>query len=781
MDQHFNYGWGFMPDFHDLYRERGLPLSAERVDLPHPGKRMPLHYFGEADYQDLFSYEKCFAYKKDPSKRLFLELEGAMVKTRCYLNGVDLGERISSYFPTSFELTDAVKDGENRLLLVVDSREDPLIPPFGGSVDYLTFAGIYRPVHLLERPKTFIKDLYVSGSMEGFLKVQWELEGDPSDAHLRFEVFDGDRSLISFEGKDALLKGITPWELDAPKLYLFKASLYKGETLLETKEVPFGFRSIRFDKKKGFFLNEKHRKLIGLNRHQNFPYVGAAMPSSVQGIDADLLKREAGINLVRTSHYPQSEAFLSRCDAIGLLVIDEVPGWQHIGKEEEWRSNFLSMIERMVRKERNHPCLIGYGTRVDESPDDHELYSQAVAIAKKLDPYRPTLGVRNFKSSECLEDIYAYNDFSCHSQEHGLDKPSSIHGAKGKPILISEFMGHMYPTKSTDSVDRRLEHVLRHLRVLDDAFKYDRYLGAIGWCAFDYNTHANFGSGDHVCYHGVYDIQREPKDAMYAYRSQGEGIAPFFWVCGDPSMPGDIDESRKPPLLVLGNCDYVTLYRNGSFVQAFYPDKKDFSHLPHPPIWVDDWIGASFEEPYSPKTKKKLRQFLNHIAAEGVAHVGPKDYLHYGPLLLRTGLANVEKLTALFTKYMTSWGSEGVTYTIKGYKDGREIGSKTYGQSAEKALWVDPFGDTLLNGETYDATMVRLRVVDGYGTKLRYADALCHVETKGPIALLGPADFPLRGGSATLYLRSLPVSEPSLAEVTITTMGLSRTLAFRIL
>ena len=289
-------------------------------------------------------------------------------------------------------------------------------------------------------------------------------------------------------------------------------------TPLERRALMVGFREAKFTPD-GFFLNDKRIKLIGLNRHQNYPYVGCAMPDSAQKEDAEILKTKLGCNIVRTSHYPDSEAFLSRCDEIGLLVVDEIPGWQYIGKDEAWRNNFQYFVEAMVEKERNHPSLIAYGTRIDESPDDDELYSKAVNFVHQANPSRPCLGVRNFKTSHCLEDIYAYNDFSCGSLDHGLDPRKSVTGAKNKPLLISEHNGHMFPTKQIDFPMRRLEHALRHLKVMDDAYADDTICGAIGWCAFDYNTHKDFGSGDHICYH---DFPKDiPYIATHVWPSQG--------------------------------------------------------------------------------------------------------------------------------------------------------------------------------------------------------------------------------------------------------------------
>lgn len=209
-----------------------------------------------------------------------------------------------------------------------------------------------------------------------------------------------------------------------PSFIYFKNN-FKTSKGVDEYVTKFGFRTAEF-KKDGFYLNGKKEKLIGLNRHQSYPYIGYAATKSLQEDDANILKEAAGINVVRTSHYPQDEAFLSRCDEIGLLVLDEIPGWQYLSKDEKWRNQHYKNVYEMVKEDYNHPSVIAHGVRVDESQDDHELYQKSNEIAHELDPYRQTLGVRNFKDSECLEDIYAYNDFSCENITHGLDDPKTI-------------------------------------------------------------------------------------------------------------------------------------------------------------------------------------------------------------------------------------------------------------------------------------------------------------------------------------------------------------------
>lgn len=102
---------------------------------------------------------------------------------------------------------------------------------------------------------------------------------------------------------------------------------------------------------------------MGLNRHQSFPNVGYALGPEAQAQDADTLKYELGCNLVRTSHYPQSKAFLDRCDEIGLMVFEEIPGWQHIGGEA-FKAQSVKNVEAMIRRDWNHPSIILWGVRI---------------------------------------------------------------------------------------------------------------------------------------------------------------------------------------------------------------------------------------------------------------------------------------------------------------------------------------------------------------------------------------------------------------------------------
>src|SRR5207253_1967665 len=209
-----------------------------------------------------------------------------------------------------------------------------------------------------------------------------------------------------------------------------------------------------------------------------------------------------------TSHYPQSRHFLDACDEMGLLVLEEIPGWQHIG-DAAWQDISVDNVRRMIRRDWNHPSIILWGVRINESRDNHEFYTRTNQLARRLDDTRQTGGVRYFYNSELLEDVFTMNDFGF-----------PLRPVNHPRYLNTEFVGHTNSTQRTDIEEHIAEHSLRHTRVHKQIDTSNQYAGGIGWCAFNYNTHGKFGSGDRICYHGVTDIFRIAKPAAGFYKSQ---------------------------------------------------------------------------------------------------------------------------------------------------------------------------------------------------------------------------------------------------------------------
>ena len=237
------------------------------------------------------------------------------------------------------------------------------------------------------------------------------------------------------------------------------------------------------------------------------------MPARVQRRDAQIVRETLRCNIVRTSHYPQSRHFHDACDELGLLVLEEIPGWQHIGPLA-WQDIAVDNVGRMVRRDWNRPSVILWGVRINESPDNHDFYTRTNALAHKLDPSRPTCGIRNFQSSEFLEDVFTMNDF-------GFPLMPPNHPA----YLNTEFVGHTYPAKSIDNMERLTEHTIRHARIHDQLASNPQYAGGIGWCALITTRTAIWFRRSRLL-SGVADMFRERKPtsgAPIAVRSSRRG------------------------------------------------------------------------------------------------------------------------------------------------------------------------------------------------------------------------------------------------------------------
>jgi len=338
----------------------------------------------------------------------------------------------------------------------------------------------------------------------------------------------------------------------------------------------------------------------------------------------------------------------------------------------------------------------------------------------------------------------------------------------------------MFPTKSYDEPTRRLEQGLRHLRVLNDAFAYDRCCGTIGWCSFDYNTHQDFGAGDHICYHGVFDIFRNPKTAAFAYKSQNS-MKPLLEFGNVPTF-GDYDEAVTKPITLFTNVDYVEFFRGENRIGRFYPDTKDYPDLPHPPIIIDDFIGETFHEKgFTKHQARKITEALNLVGQEGFAHLKVSQILKYLPTLIGSHSLSFEKLTMLYCKYLAGWGEKNTVYAIKGYIDGKEVIARHCGPIRKKNIVLTATKDTLQNADTYDVVRVSLEAVDEYGNHCPYADDAVSFETTGPLSVIGPKEAALVGGSLSCYLRSMTVGKEENGTLRVKTTTGTTVLKFRIL
>lgn len=294
--------------------------------------------------------------------------------------------------------------------------------------------------------------------------------------------------------------------------------------------------------------------------------------------------------------------------------------------------------------------------------------------------------------------MFTFNDFSHKGKEVVLKEQKEITGLdRHVPYLITEYGGHMYPTKRFDQEARLVEHALRHARVQNATELDGRIAGAIGWCAFDYNTHYDFGSGDRICYHGVMDMFRIPKVAACFYKSQLAATALIVLELVTLWTRGENDEGHVTPIVVFTNCEFIDFYIAGALMGRYYPDFIGFGGLSNPPIMIAD---------------------------------------------LPVG----------------QWGFAFETAQFVGYYDGKEAARKTYAKNPVAKLLEAAVDDCQLKADGFDATRVVYRITDQAGNVVPFINEIIEFELSGQGDIIGPAQTALIGGCMAVWVRSKGVA-----------------------
>lgn len=778
MKINWNDGWYFSPSFQDV-SHTNLVENMVKVRIPHTVAVTDFHYFTEHEYQMLAGYKKLFSAPDEwNGKTVQITFQGVAHEATVYLNGVELLTHSGGYTAFTVDLSQNLRWNEENVLVVkANSSESLNIPPFGYVVDYMTYGGMYREVVLEVKPHIHIKDVFLFSKEVLSDAPVLVAETTLSEAclgqsmKLRYEVIGPNQEWLLDETKTIQVKELNLsetfklskvllWTLENPTIYDVKVTLevLQSPSIQQEKDcyqTRFGFREGTF-KADGFYLNGQPLKLRGLNRHQSYPYVGYAMPKRPQVLDVHILKHELGMNAVRTSHYPQSQHFMDACDEMGLLVFTEIPGWQHIG-DEQWKQVALQQVREMVLQYRNHPSIILWGVRINESKDDDAFYIKANEIAHQLDPSRQTGGVRCIRKSHLYEDVYTFNDFSFNGSTKGIAPKRDVTPDVSKAYLVSEYNGHMFPTKSFDPEAHRTEHARRHAVVVDALYGGEGVAGGFGWCLFDYNTHKDFGSGDRICYHGVLDMFRNHKLAASVYSSQSDH-RPILCASSDMAI-GDFPEGGIGSVYVFSNADEIKLYKNDAYVKTFQPARGQFPHMPHPPFVLDDFIGELMEkrEGFSHHVSETIKSVLMAASTYGQSKLPLKYKLRALKLMMFHGM-NFTKAEQLFYDYVGNWGGAATEYRIEAIKNGQVVKSVRKKPTQSVLLAVDSDTTRLIEGDTYDVATIRIRATNEEGEGLAYFTEPVSLEVEGPLELIGPATVPMRGGMCGTYVRTTGVA-----------------------
>lgn len=625
-DVDFNNSWTFVKADSTNVGEiensllRGTPVvGMETVRLPHTANIEPLVVNNQ--WQGICFYMKKFTIpEKMNGKMMSLRFEGAMNVADVWVNGEKIITHVGGYLP--FVVPFVPRNGENYVVVKLDNNDNPVTGPKPlKTLDFNTYGGIYRNVWLCANDSLSITNSAEEKEHPGGIFIKTSDVADnygtviftanirnayskSRDVDFRYRILDHNKKVIG-KGKikrtldakqesdftDSLtLQNITLWDTDNPWLYTFEAKIFDGDNILEVEEVEFGFRSIEISKE-GLKLNGKQKFLMGVNRHQEYPYVGYAVSDQAQWRDAYKIKK-AGFNYVRASHYPQSEAFLKACDHYGIMVLDPVLGWQYFG-DSVFEAHELNDCKYLIRRDRNHACVLAWELSINETQMTESFMQNANKIAKE-----------EFPTEYCYTAGWCRGKYDIFIQAR---QHRPVGDTTSQPLIVSEYGDWEYYAQnagfnqedwkdlkeeertSRQPIESGEKRLLQQAKNLIEAHNDNLSTSAFAdgyWVMFDYNR----GYSNDLEYSGLMSINRMPKFAYYFFQSQqdidAEELKAFSEpVCNIASywIPG-----VSKGVTVFSNCSEIELMVDNKLVGKQKPVKDaSTKNLKHSYFYFD--------------------------------------------------------------------------------------------------------------------------------------------------------------------------------------------------
>ena len=649
----FNPGWRFFKgDISGAETVNFDDRSWEVVSTPHTVELMPAEASGCRNYQGPVWYRKHFVVPAETKgQRVSIHFEAAMGKQILYLNGKRIQEHIGGYLPFTLDLTTyGVQAGDSCLLAVfADNSDDKSYPPGKRqyTLDFTYHGGIYRDVWMIAKSPISITDAIESQTVAGggvFVHfdqiseksaqvcVNTEVQNENTRSEsviVETTLTDADGKIIRrISGKLSLQSGEKKiirqqmevknpklWSPDTPYLYRVQSRLKKGNQSIDGGITRVGIRLAEFRGKDGFWLNGKpFGQLVGANRHQDFAYVGNALPNSQQWRDAKRL-RDAGCTIIRTAHYPQDPSFMDACDELGLFVIVATPGWQYWNKDLQFGELVHRNTREMIRRDRNHPSVLMWEPILNETRYPLDFALKALDITKEEYPYpgRPVAAadVHSAGVKEHYDVVYGWP-----GDDEKEDRPEQCIFTREFGENVDDWYAHNNDNRASRSWG---EHPLL-VQALSLAKSYDEmyrttglFIGGAQWHPFDHQR----GYHPDPYWGGIYDAFRQKKYAYEMFRSQSSAslrhplaeCGPMVFVAHEMSQFSDKD------VVVFSNCDSVRLSVYDGTKTWTKPVVHAKGHLPNAPVvfenvW-DFWEARGYS--YTQKNWEKLNIFVEGI------------------------------------------------------------------------------------------------------------------------------------------------------------------------
>ncbi len=607
-------GWEFLRDDPPGAQRPGLDdASWEAVTLPHTAR---IEALIPTQWQGVCWYRRRLRLDGAGGSEVLLRFDGAMNVAEIWLDGERVGGHLGGYLPFVLDLSTKVLAGRDHLLAVrLDNRDNPITGPKPlAQLDFNVYHGLYRPVYLIRKDRLSITDplladrpasggvfvTYPSVSRESAtVRVQTHVRNghaEPRAFRIRATLRapggavvatatsagatldPGDDTEVS---QELAVRDPELWDPAAPNRHTLDCEILSGEEVTDAETFRIGIRHIAISRD-GFSINGEKLFLRGTNRHQEYPYIGYALSDAAQYRDARKIK-EAGFDYVRLSHYPHSPAFMDACDELGLVVMDCIPGWQYFNPDAAFAELQYRNCRDLVRRDRNHPCVILWEVSLNESPMPPEFVARTHAIAHE-----------EYPGDQCFTAGWLPGyDVYLEARQHG-----GCHKETNSRCLVSEYgdweyyamnaglsQGDWSNLTPAESNSRQLRWqgeraLLQQATNFQEA--HNDNLGTIAfgdglWVMYDYSR----GYAPDIESSGCMDIFRLPKPSYHFFRSQR---AP---AQSDPMVfiASDWTPASAPDVRVFSNCDEVELRLDGRPLERKGPDRDRAStRLAHPPF-----------------------------------------------------------------------------------------------------------------------------------------------------------------------------------------------------
>ncbi|MDF7822621.1 glycoside hydrolase family 2 TIM barrel-domain containing protein [Pontiellaceae bacterium B12227] len=754
----FNPGWRFYKgDVKGAHEVDFDDSSWEAANLPHGLEIMQENASGGRNYQGKAWYRKQFDIRKRSKHgKVYLYFEAVMGEAQVWVNGQHVGEHFGGYLPFAIDVTDVVKATGNVVAVMANNADSKLYPPGQpqSRLDFSYHGGIYRDTYLIQTGPVHatLRELSKTVAGGGVFPATLDVNGNDAKIEIRTEVVNSAfqplevsvRNIIEdAEGnevgsmsqkvtladgqskqlaKQLELRGVHLWHPDDPYLHYVRTEILVGNKVVDSLRTRFGIRLFEMRGKDGLFVNKKWvgKPIIGANRHQDYNYVGNALPNSGQWRDVKLLC-EGGCSIIRAAHYPQDPAFYDACDEMGMLTTTANPGWHFFNfKEKIFEERLFEDTRQLVRRDRTVASMLMWEVCINEFPRQPDYAMNTMHnIAHEEYPF-PGL----FTVADHHEAIKGGFDMHYNCTD---DNVNSFHREYGDGGEVDNWYSQNAPQRIKMEWGERamIQQMKRHEKSLDGTYGAPKIkFGGSLWAGIDH----------HRGYHpdpfrgGLLNGFRIPRYNYYLYQSQVDPEVKVSGIGKGPMLKIAHEFTQVSPedIVVYSNCGEVRLSLWGKVIATQKPSAEGrYKNLPHPPF--------IFKGAYDWEQIKKHRdgssKFTDAVmVAEGLIN---------GNVVVKEVKPYAQRTTGI----ELSVSAEGMDLTADGA----------------------------------DFIPVRAKIVDQYGTPKVLASEYVHFEVEGPAEIIGDSSTyanPMKTeyGVATALIRA--TTEPGTIKVKAFSQGL---------